>query len=387
METKKAVIIMYYPWSSDGRGKTSGDIYKKLGYELLVFNVQDKDFPKFRNEESSRVWCGIKKYMGDKLLFYLLYHLIFMFQSFFWLIARGIIDRPKILHIHNMPDYVMIVALAGKIFGMKVIWDIRDITPVAWLTKKKSDKLASNDRSYNIILGIQNFFSKFASAILCADHFQKDFLVKNGIPENKIHVFLNLPLENKYNWIGPSKTKDPFVLVYHGTITHRLGLDIALLALSKINSDINIKFKILGEGDQVNDLIKLTRELNIKDKIEIQNQMIPNEKIPEWVKGANGAIIPNRKTLSTDNFMLPHKMLEYVKLGIPVIAPRLKIIQYYFDETQAIFFEPENAVDLSNAILKLYNSDTEEQAQKAYNFYKTNRYQNNFDVIENLIEQ
>ena len=70
--------------------------------------------------------------------------------------------------------------------------------------------------------------------------------------------------------------------------------------------------------------------------------MIPNEQIPEWVKGANGAIIPNRKTLATDNYMLPHKMLEYVRLGIPVIAPRLKIIQYYFNDTQAIFFEPEN---------------------------------------------
>ena len=118
----------------------------------------------------------------------------------------------------------MLTSLFGKIFRVKIIWDIRDITPVVWSTKKILTNFPTIVLFFFFILKTQNLFSKLASTILCADHFQKEFLVKNGIPEKKIKVFMNLPLEENFVWIGPSITKDPFILVYHGTLTHRLGL-------------------------------------------------------------------------------------------------------------------------------------------------------------------
>jgi glycosyltransferase involved in cell wall biosynthesis len=377
---------LYYSWSSNARGKASGNLYQKLGYDLQIFCTKEKNFPKFRKENKAKIWCGIKKYMGDSLAAYLFFHFVFIIQSSLWLLTRCIIERPKILHVHNMPDYLMLTSLIGKIFGLKIIWDIRDITPVLWSTKKNPNNNSSNSNNfYHFILKIQNLFSKPAEVILCADHFQKEFLVKNGIPEKKIKVFMNLPLEENFTWIGTPKEKNPFILVYHGTITHRLGLDLAISAISLVKHNINVNFKIVGDGDQVQDLIKLIRDLKIEDNVNILNKMIPNEKIPEWVKGANGAIIPNRKTLATDNYMLPHKMLEYIKLGIPVIAPKLKIIQHYFRDTQAIFFEPDNIEDLSNAINKLHNINGEDLARNAYDFFKINSYDKNLKIIESLV--
>ncbi len=338
-------------------GKNSGNIYKKLGYDLLVYSVKDDNYPKYRKDDKERVWCGTRKYRGDNIFTYIFFHLVFIIQASFWLIKRCLVEKPEILHVHNMPDYLMAVSVIGKLFGMKVVWDLGDITPVTWLTKKQSETISNNNRLYRFMVFLQNLSAKPASIILCADSFQKDYLVENGIPEEKVKVFMNLPLEAHYKWIGPPKNKDPFVLVYHGTITHRLGLDLAIKAVAKINNKINVKFRFIGEGDESEELFKLIKELKVEDKIEFSNREIPNEKIPEWVKGANGGIIPNRKTLATDSFMLPHKMLEYVKLGIPVIAPRLKIIQHYFNENQAIFFEPENIDDLCNAIEKLYSID------------------------------
>ena len=52
----------------------------------------------------------------------------------------------------------------------------------------------------------------------------------------------------------------------------RLGLDLAILAISKIKDTINVKFKIVGEGDQYQDLIKLIKDLNIEDRIDILNK-------------------------------------------------------------------------------------------------------------------
>ncbi|WP_390492043.1 hypothetical protein, partial [Staphylococcus pseudintermedius] len=64
-------------------------------------------------------------------------------------------------------------------------------------------------------------------------------------------------------------------------------------------------------------------------------------------------IIPNRKDSATD-LMLPVKMLEYVAMGISVVAPRLKAIEHYFSDDMVSYFQPEDSNSMANAILGLY---------------------------------
>ena len=84
---KKVAIILYYGWSSNARGKASGNIYRKLGYDLLIFCAKEKDFPKFRTENKTKIWSGIKKYMGDSLITYLFFHLS-IYNSIFCMVAN-----------------------------------------------------------------------------------------------------------------------------------------------------------------------------------------------------------------------------------------------------------------------------------------------------------
>ena len=51
--------------------------------------------------------------------------------------------------------------------------------------------------------------------------------------------------------------------------------------------------------------------------------------------------------------MLPVKLLEYVHMGIPVIAPRLKTIQYYFSEDQVMYYEPGDVDGLADCMRQL----------------------------------
>jgi len=80
-------------------------------------------------------------------------------------------------------------------------------------------------------------------------------------------------------------------------------------------------------------------------------------------------IVGNRKNVATE-LMLPVKMLEYVALGIPVIVPRLKAIEYYFSDEMVCYFEPENIDSMASAILRLYKDKSlrKAQAEKAKAF-------------------
>ena len=89
------------------------------------------------------------------------------------------------------------------------------------------------------------------------------------------------------------------------------------------------------------------------------------ESIAEMIQGASVGLIPNRRDVATD-YMLPVKLLEYVHLGIPVIAPRLLAIQYYFREDQVAYYEPGDVDGLANCIQRLYES-AGERAELARN--------------------
>jgi glycosyltransferase involved in cell wall biosynthesis len=63
-------------------------------------------------------------------------------------------------------------------------------------------------------------------------------------------------------------------------------------------------------------------------------------------------VIPLRRSSGTD-IMLPTKLLEYVSMGIPCIAPRTGTIARYFDDEMVQFFEAENVASLADAIVAL----------------------------------
>ena len=64
-------------------------------------------------------------------------------------------------------------------------------------------------------------------------------------------------------------------------------------------------------------------------------------------------IVGNRRTVAGD-LMLPVKLMEYVALGIPVVAPRLRTIQHYFTDDMVRYFEPESVESLAEAICGLH---------------------------------
>ncbi len=144
------------------------------------------------------------------------------------------------------------------------------------------------------------------------------------------------------------------VLVYHGTLARRLGLDIAIeaVALARTGLPGGVQLRIIGAGEERTALIALRDRLGMQQQVQFSDGFVPVERIPALLADADVGLVPLRVSAGTD-IMLPTKLLEYVNLGIPCIVPRTGTIERYFDEAMVQFFIAEDVVSLADAIVHL----------------------------------
>jgi glycosyltransferase involved in cell wall biosynthesis len=159
-------------------------------------------------------------------------------------------------------------------------------------------------------------------------------------------------------------------LSYHGTVAKRLGVDLAIMAFARLFSENpDMKFYIIGDGEELAEYMALSENLGLDKAIRFSGKKLPLESLPGILMDIDIGIVSNRKNSATE-LMLPVKMLEYVALGIPVVAPKLKTIERYFSDEMVRYFEPEDIDSLARAISDLCRDGTKRkiQAEKAKAF-------------------
>lgn len=352
----KVCMLAYATYYMDARIKAYFKSLEDRGIETDVIALKERDKTSCESLGHGSIYYLSKKYQGGHSLKYIINYLWFFFNALLKVSFLHIENKYDIIHVHNMPNFIVFAALIPKILGAKVILDIHDLMTANYMAKFGVDE---DHILIRVLRAEQTISAKFADHLICADHMQQYELTGYGIPEEKISVMMNVPNEEIFKPVVGKKDLNRLDIIYHGTIAERLGIDILLRAIAKIKNQIPIFLSIYGEGDFLQHCLELKNELGLDRHVYFSEFFFPVEKIPEIVGKMDVGIVPNRKTLATDKFMMPVKLMEYVYLQIPVIAPRLQIIQYYFYNTMVKFFEPGNVKDLARAIVELYENSEE----------------------------
>jgi glycosyltransferase involved in cell wall biosynthesis len=166
-----------------------------------------------------------------------------------------------------------------------------------------------------------------------------------------------------------------FRLIYHGTITHRYGVDLLLRAMQLVRNEIpDIFVRIHGRGDYISAVRELTADLDLEAHVEVTTNFLPTDALSELIRSVHVGVVPYRRDIFTDG-ILPTKLLEYVALGIPVIVARTEVISHYFGEDTVEFFQSEDVEDLARHMCRLYH-DAARRKQLAVNSERFNSIYN-----------
>jgi glycosyltransferase involved in cell wall biosynthesis len=297
-------------------------------------------------------------YMADYLIFFALVCMRLMWQPRRW----------ALIHVNNMPDFLVFAAWLPRLLGRPVIHDVHDLMPELY-----QEKFAGGQRHPIVrLLKLQERWAgRFASAVLTVEERLRGILSERGIPRRKIHILMNLPDERVFARRSGAATKAPgapFVIAYHGTLAHRLGLDIAIEAFAIALPQIgHAELRIIGAGEQRDALIALRDRLGLQQRVTFSDGFVAVESIPSMIQDADVGVVPLRICEATD-IMLPTKLLEYVWLGVPCIVARTGTIQRYFDDSMVEFFENENPQSLAQSMVALYRDPSRRAslAEEAY---------------------
>lgn len=347
-------MVVYTVYSSDARVRREAETVASIpGFEVTVLSLKEQENPRIFEKEGVLVKeLNLTKYRGKSNISYIYSYLSFTFLAFIEctrLLFRKTLD---IVHVHNMPNFLVFAGVIPLLSGKPLILDIHD-TMVETYAAKFADRPS---KLIDWVLHLEEAICcRMARRIVCVNEMQKAALVRRNIPEGKIVVAMNVPdpkvFDRNRNTQARPNEDGKFRMIYHGTVAKRVGIDQSIHSISKLDGKIQgLEFHIVGDGDDLEEFQELSKRLSIEEYVHFRGAVPLDDLIP-ILSGMDVGVVPNGRNCATE-LMLPVKMLECVALGIPVVAPRLMTITHYFTEDMIFYFDPDDVESMKEAILE-----------------------------------
>ncbi len=389
----RILLIAYTTYIHDGRVKRHAEALAHRGDHVDVLCLDCGRSGRLNGVNI--IGLKMPRYRGPRRSAYVRSYLRF-FAMAAWAALRLSMAAPyEVVIVCTMPDAAILCALPTRLFGSRILLDVHDTMPELYLDKFGGRRGALGAR---LLMVEERASARCADTVLAVHEPHRMRLVRAGIPPRKIRTVMNAPdpalfrpaalaaaggrlagphaagrdgsiagllrgafdrdcaaggagAENHAN--GGGNGRGAFTLACHGTLAHRLGLDIALQALALVRPTVaSIQLKVIGSGDYADEAKRLASRLGLNDCVRFLDP-VPVEQLPSALGEVDVGLVPNRASNAT-HLMLPTKLLDYAALGIPAIAARLRTIEHYFADGAVRFFEPGDPRQLAAAIEELY---------------------------------
>ncbi|MBA3830923.1 MAG: glycosyltransferase [Chthoniobacterales bacterium] len=355
---KRGAVLLFSHYPADPRPRRAAEALAQQGMTIDLICLQE-DAGESRREEVNGVKIlriPLKRRRRGKISYAWQYS-AFIGVCLGYLAGRSLFRRYDFVHVHNMPDILVFSALVPKLLGAKIVLDLHDPMPELMEAIFELSEQSTNVRALRLMEKGSIAFSDHVVTV--SQTFKKLFSSRSCSP-GKITVVLNAPDERIFPFQSPAATstgsspEKPFVVLYHGSLLRRNGLDLAIDALELVRREVPTAIlHVCGKPTDFFDevmtsvakrgLAPAVRYLGAKDL----------EGIVDAIQHCDVGVIPNHHNKFTE-LNTPTRIFECLALGRPVIAPRARGIQDYFDEEEIIYFELGNVLDLAEKIRYTY---------------------------------
>jgi glycosyltransferase involved in cell wall biosynthesis len=374
LKGKRAAVVLYSFYPADPRPRREAEAVARAGMQVdLVCLRQKPEEPTRETINGVNVLRVPIPRRRDSKLTYLLQYSSFLAFSTVLLAFRSWRKRYDLVHVHNMPDVLVFSALVPRLRGARVVLDLHDPMPELMMT---IFGIGEESRTIKLLKHVEKRCIAFADRVLTVNLACKKIFASRSCRPEKIEVVMNAPDEQifsllKPNGPAPRNPSLPFVIMYHGSIVERHGLDLAVRALGIVRKTVpEAELRVYGSRTPFLDRVMNSVANNgVRDSVHYLGPK-SLEEIVKAIEESDVGVIPNRRSIFTE-INTPTRIFEYLSRAKPVIAPMVPGITDYFDQDDLVFFQLGDVDDLARKIIFVHSHSRETQeiinrGQKVY---------------------
>lgn len=363
LQGKRAAMVTFSLYPGDPRPRRAVDALVGEGMSVDLICLGSEDAP--RREKSGAVdvlRVALKHRRGGKFA-YVFNYAVFILISSVIFAFRSLTRRYDLVYVHNMPDILVLSSLVPKARGAKVILDMHDPMPELMTTIFNLDR---DSFSVRLIGRLEKWSMARANFVVTVNLACKRIFASRSCSPEKIGVIMNSPDGAIFPFCAAETlssatqgSKRPFVIMYHGSLVERNGLDLAVEALARVQEAIpRAELRVYGPNTRFFErVMEAARARGLHEAIRYLGPKRLEDLIKE-IEDCDVGVIPNHRNAFTE-INTPTRIFEYLTLGKPVIAPRTPGIQDYFGNESLFLFEPGNSGELAQQIEYVYSHPNE----------------------------
>lgn len=377
--SKSICMLLHGYYLPDPRVRREAETLVEAGHTVDVLALHEE------GEPASEVINGVRvirvplmRHRSSGQGVYILEYLAFMFLASLQLIRMQLSGGYDLIQVHTPPDFLIWATLVPKLFGAKVVLDLHELMPEFYMSKYKVSADNVMIRMLKIIERRAVFYSDHT--FTASSPFRMRLLSRN-IPEDRVEVLLNsadskIFEESEYR----KPSNGSLVLLNHGTVQERYGIEVAINAIALLHDKIPGLFLHIYNSERVPSpyavqMERLAEEKGLADQVKFFPPVDVSE-IPEVLGKIDVGVVPVLRDAHMD-LAFPSRIFEYVALGVPVIAARTQAVESLFDDDAISYFEPGNERQLADRIMELYVNPevARSKVANAKKAYERNRWE------------
>jgi len=319
-----------------------------------------------------RIVKKLGQFIFNKIVrrFLMVGHTFFVYRTYDWAFGKHL-DRfkPDIIHAHDgvtLPT----AAHAAKRLDATLIFDSHELethrSPP--LSPMRKMQVRAMERKY-----LPQADQVFAATEYAADFLAQEYKIKRpevlfNAPPNTIY-----PVPDRWEVFDRRDIRSDlclrennFLFVYTGNITLNRGLELAVIALSKVQNlkDPSGRFssrvhlaavgKVQGNQDQA--VLRLAEAYGVADRVHILPPVAPH-RVGQYVSTANAAIIPIIPVTLSYEMAMPNKLFEAVVSGNPIIgADLVEMGPFITDNELGLTYQADDPDECAMKIVELIHN-------------------------------
>ena len=378
-------MVAYTFYERDNRVMRYAETLAKRGDQVEVFSLHLRGFQETGIRNGVRVLHLQERIVDERNQFtYLMRISLFFLRAMIRLSINHLREPYQLVHVHSVPDFLVFTAWLPRLTGAKIILDIHDLLPEFYGSKFHSGK---DSLIFKLMRWIERVSCAFADHVIVPNHIWLERIRSRSVFASKSSVILNYPDPSIFYRRSRTRHDDRFIMMYPGTLGTHQGLNVAIRAFAKVRDIIpRADFHIYGTGKAMEDLVKVAKELGLRDRV-LFHPFMPIWEIAQVMENADLGVVPKRAD-SFGNEAFSTKTLEFMALGVPLLISDTDVDRYYFNDRIVTFARSGDEDDLAAKMVQLVRNPEacQKQVDNANEFIKLNNWDVKKSEYLNLVD-